>query len=176
MGIRTDQAQYPAPVPSIQESDTTGISHSAALISAGHDTSFERLHFILDRAEPLVEQIARQIAVFLVGGVLHGRLPPADVGARRVSIAKRTMVAVYQLLEEHGMATSSTRVGTRFTDAAPHAARRYLFSDHATTLIRHGYTLELREEEIVGVFLATLQRIERQRTTEKGTIAPNDAR
>jgi DNA-binding transcriptional regulator YhcF (GntR family) len=176
VGIRTDQAQYQAPVPPIQESDTKGITSSPTLIGGGHDTSFERLHFILDRAEPLVEQIARQIALFLVGGALQGRLPPADVGARRIPVSKRTMLAVYQLLEEHGMATSSTQVGTRFTDTSPHAARRYLFSDQATALIRKGYTLDLREEEIVGVFLATLERIERQRATAKGTIEPNDAR
>ena len=86
------------------------------------------------------------------------------------------MVAVYQILEQYGMVTSTQGVGTIFTDNAERAARRYLLSDQAVALIRKGHTLDLREEEIAGIFLAALQRIETQRTTETGTIPPTENR
>jgi hypothetical protein len=41
VGIMPTQAQYPAPVPPIHESEDAGKSPLYALSSAGHDTSFD---------------------------------------------------------------------------------------------------------------------------------------
>lgn len=148
-----------------ERADSRGIFRSDGLNPGDHGrTSLERLHLSLDRSQPLPEQIARTIAAFLVNGIIHPseRLPTIEVAAKHLGVGRQTMLLAYTLLRRHGILTSSPQRGTYLTDNAHRIARRYLLSDRADALIYYGHSLGLHEDEMVGIFLAALQRIERQ--------------
>lgn len=158
------------------ENSAEGLSVKRRILPAEHGKiGFDRLHMLLDRAEPYIEQIARQIASFVVSGVLlpEERLPSNDVAAKQIGVGKDTMVGVYKVLCDHGI-SSSTPSGTFITAQAERQARRYLFSDRIGVLIHYGHTLDLDDDEMGGVFLATLLRLE-QRAGKTGTIPIDDA-
>jgi DNA-binding transcriptional regulator YhcF (GntR family) len=92
-------------------------------------TTFERLRLRLNRAQPYVEQITRQIVSFVVSGILlpEERLPPSDVAAKQIGVVKDTVVGVYKVLCDHGI-SSSTPSGTFFTAQAKRQRGAIFFS------------------------------------------------
>lgn len=175
VGIVTCKAQETASVPSEERAEPRGIFRSDVPNSAEHGTtSFERLHMVLNQSEPLPEQIARHIATFLATGSMRPseRIPTVEAAARHVGVARRTMQLAYLLLQRHGLLTSSPQRGTYCTANAEHAARRFLLSDKASALIHYGDALKLRGEEMLGVFLAALQRFEEDRPGEQTSEEP----
>ncbi len=167
VGISRSQAQHADPVTDEKSNEAGGLYQAEDRCPAEHGkTSFERLRMVLHRDRPLPEQIAHQIALFLASGALlpEERLPPVAFAAQHFSVAGHTMAQAYQILRRNGMSTNMPGAGTHFTSGAERAARRYLLSDHAREFIRQGHALELTGDEIVGVFLATHQRVETQKS------------
>jgi DNA-binding transcriptional regulator YhcF (GntR family) len=163
-------------VASKKEYKAEGLLQQKSIKTAKHaKTTFECLRLRFDRAQPYVEQITGQIASFVVSGVLlpEERLPSSDVAAKHIGVGKDIMVGVYKILCQHGI-SSSTPSGTFITAQAERQARRYLFSDRIGVLIHYGHTLDLDDDEMGGVFLATLLRLE-QRTPKTGNIPLDDA-
>jgi DNA-binding transcriptional regulator YhcF (GntR family) len=155
-----------------------GISRGSELNSlAEHEkTSFERLRIRIDRADPASggEQIAYRIASFVVDGVLRdgGRMPTLDIAARHVGVNRGVMAAAYQILARFGISTNSTGSGTYLTSNAEHAARRYLCSVSARTLVHQARLLDLGDEEIIGVVLACFESDEKRTAPDSD---PGDA-
>lgn len=125
-------------------------------------TSFERLRFRFDRADSrtLPEQAARQVALFLDAEALQPeeRLPPLDVAARHLGIGRGGTAILFQMLARQGITNNSNGLGTIFTIGARTAARRYLLATTADLLVRQAQSLELSDDDVVAVVLATLSR------------------
>jgi DNA-binding transcriptional regulator YhcF (GntR family) len=134
----------------------------------------ERVQFVIDRSRSLVGQIAEQIAHLVVIGIFQAdeRLPPVDEAARSIGVGANTMGQIYAVLTKYGIATSTTGTGTFFTRAAARSASRYLVSSGATSVIRRARALGLAEEDVVGVFLAALARVEHDAENEIGAESP----
>jgi DNA-binding transcriptional regulator YhcF (GntR family) len=140
-----------------------GLTHSTGGMRPLNDlVPLEQVRFIIDRAKPIVEQVIDQLANLLVAGVLRtdDQLPTHDRAARLLGVSVGTVAAIYKILVEHGIATSSVGSGTWFTSHAQTAAGRFLVSEGATSLVRRARALGLGEEEVVGVFLAAASRIQ----------------
>jgi GntR family transcriptional regulator len=137
-----------------------GLNHPTGKDLLHGSVSFESVHFIIDRSKPIVGQILEQIAYLLVSGALAAgeRLPTLGETAQLLGISVGTAVAIYRILGQHGIVTSTVGTGTFFTPQAQRAASRYLVSADATALIQRARALGLAEEEVVGVFLAASTR------------------
>jgi DNA-binding transcriptional regulator YhcF (GntR family) len=153
-----------------------GLTHSTGGIRAANDSvPLEQVRFVIDRAKPIVEQVLSQLAHLLVAGVLRteDQLPTHDKAARLLGVSVGTVAAIYRILTQHGIATSSVGAGTFFTAQAQAAAGRFLVSEGATSLVRRARALGLGEEEVVGVFLAAASRIQNGNGDEENdTAAP----
>jgi DNA-binding transcriptional regulator YhcF (GntR family) len=161
--------------PSKVASRKEGVIRGCELTSpAEHDkTPLQRLKIRIDRNHPdsVAEQVVYRIALFLVDGALPqgARMPTLDVAAQHVGVNRGVMAAAYQLLARFGLSTNTTGAGTHLTDNAECAARRYLCSVSAKKLVHQARLLDLGDDEIIGVVLASLRPDEKHTTT--GSIA-----
>jgi DNA-binding transcriptional regulator YhcF (GntR family) len=157
-------ASFDAPIMADQNTPPEeGVTHSTGGIRPTNDSvPLEQVRFIVDRTKPIVEQVLSQLAHLLVAGVLRtdDQLPTHDKAARLLGVSVGTVAAIYKILMQHGIATSSVGSGTWFTAQAQAAAGRFLVSEGATSLVRRARALGLDEEEVVGVFLAAASRIQ----------------
>ena len=145
------------------ENKPEGIELAEVLLEdTGALTPLERLTLVFKRGEPLVAQFIDQIALLLVARALcaNERLPTLDEATRLFGISRNTVMQAYQGLEQHGITTNRVRAGTVFTANAENAARRYLIARDTESLFAHAQALGLKREEVVGVFLATIDRLD----------------
>lgn len=120
-------------------------------------TSFERLKIRFNQAVPMVDQIVEHVATALAMGALRPeeRLPPIEAAAKYTHVGTSTMRDAYLVLAKHGL-SCNTATGSYFTSTAERAACRYLLSRYANGLIEKARSLDLADEEIIGVVLAAL--------------------
>jgi DNA-binding transcriptional regulator YhcF (GntR family) len=140
-------------------------------------TTFECLRLRLNRAQPYVEQITRQIAFLLASGIFQpgDSMPSVEDAKEQFGVSKNTTFAVYRLLSEYGMSSGTTGGGTLFTLDAEHKACRYLFSERIAAIVQYGQTLDLGNDEMVAAVLSALSRLEEQSAARTGNIPIDDA-
>lgn len=116
-----------------------------------------KLRFVYDRqARSVVEQLAEQLANYIVSGVLlpGAQLPAMERWAKAVHVSVGTAQQVYSLLASHEIVRSALRSGTRILPTAETAARRLLVYFAALQACRYARTLQVPYDEVGSILQA----------------------
>ena len=116
----------------------------------------------IDSAEPVYEQIVRQIQHGVRNGVLAAGTPMPSVRqlAADLGLNRNTVARAYKMLEERGVIRTAGRKGTFVGGAAAEAVAR-LIANRAERVLRQaidGLIEEgLRRDEIAAIFARALE-------------------